>query len=129
MGYYVTFEESTAKFKIKNAKRIIKAVKEYNKTVTDYLRLAPVTNNIKDIFEEMDFEIKKSGKYYKIVYYTGEKLGDQEIWLPVIAPYMEDGFIHMCGEEGNHWKWKFSNGKFREVKSRIIFDDEFHVKI
>ena len=131
MGYYVTFEESTAKFKIKNKKKIIDALKSKNKEVPEYDRLSPVldSNNIKEIFAELEFEIEKSGKYYKIVSYIGEKLGDQEVWLPIIAPYMEDGFIHMTGEDGNHWKWKFSNGRFREVGSRTMFDDEFHVKI
>lgn len=131
MGYYVTFVESTAKFKISNQKKIIDALKAENKEVPEYDRLSSVldSNNIKDIFNELDFEIEKSGKYYKIAYYISEKLGDQEIWLPIIAPYMEDGFIHMIGEEGNHWKWKFDHGRFRAVGSRIMFDDEFHIDL
>lgn len=131
MGYYVTFEESTAKFKISNQKKIIAALKDKNKEVPEYDRLSSVldSNDIRDIFNELDFEIEKSGKYYKIVDYSSVKLGEQDIWLPVIAPYMEDGFIHMIDEEGNHWKWKFNKGKFREVGGRIIFDDEFHIEI
>lgn len=130
MGYYVTFERSTAKFKVENATKIIKAIKEYNETASDYYKIEiPSSDNIKDIFREMDFEIIKSGKFYMIVDYISEKLGDQELWLPIIAQYMEDGFIHMIGEEGNHWKWKFDHGRFRDVAGRIMFDDEFHVDL
>ena len=131
MGYYVTFVESTAKFKISNQKKIIDALKAENKKVEEYYRLSSVldSNNIKKIFDELDFEIEKSGKYYKLICYNSEKLGEQEIWFPIIAPYMEDGFIHMIGEEGNHWKWKFDHGRFREVAGRIMFDDEFHVDL
>lgn len=130
MGYYVTFMESTAKFKVKNVNKIINAIKEHNKISEDYYRiLSASSNNIKEIFEEMDLEIVKSGKYYKIERYISEKLGEQEVYFPVIAPHMEDGFIHMVGEEGNHWKWKFNKGKFREVAGSTVFDDEYHIEI
>ena len=131
MGYYVTFVESTAKFKVSNKKKIIDALKAENKKVEEYYKLSSVlnSNDIKDIFAELDFEIEISGQYYRIVDYISEKLGEQEIWLPIIAPHMEDGFIHMIGEEGNHWKWKFDHGRFRDVGSRIMFDDEFHVDL
>ena len=130
MGYYVTFGKSTVKFKVENVKKIIKAIKDYNKTVPDNDKILYThSNDIKSIFRDMDFEITKSGKYYRIEYYISEKLGDQENYLPVIAPFMEDGFIHMIGEDGNHWKWKFQKGRFATYSGRVIFDDEFHISI
>jgi len=132
MGYYVNLEESTAKFKVKNKNKIIVAMKEHNKNVPDWHKLQCIESNCKnivEIFEELDFEIKKSGQYYEIICYISEKLGEQEFWFPIIAPYMEDGYIHMLGEGGEHWKWSFVNGKFKIMKARIMFDDDFHVEI
>lgn len=47
--------------------------------------------------------------------FTGEKLGQDQIFFNAIAPYVEDGsFIEMKGSDDGHWKWSFENGKLKE---------------
>jgi len=57
------------------------------------------------------------------LYFTGEKLGDDEILFNAIAPYVKKGsFIDLEGEDGTIWRWKFDGKKMKEVTARIVFD-------
>ncbi len=44
------------------------------------------------------------------LYFTGEKLGDEEVLFTALAPYLE-GEIYARGEDGAEWGFKFHNGK------------------
>mgnify|MGYP001569726535 FL=1 len=139
MGYFMYLMESTASFKVINANKILKAIQNLHgsETVGDssgqhfswvdntFYKL----NNLEEMFKEWRWEIEKSGKNYAIVGFLGEKLGDEEILFKTISPYMNEGYITMRGEDDHIWKWKFRNGRFREVPGRIIFDDEFHIEV
>ena len=47
--------------------------------------------------------------------FYGEKLGDDEIFLSALAPYVEDGsYLEFEGEDGYSWRWSFKNGKLVE---------------
>ena len=58
--------------------------------------------------------------------FAGDKLAyDEDEMFEKIAPYVDDGsFIEMSGEDGAQWRWVFSGGKVREVKAKIIWDEE-----
>lgn len=43
-------------------------------------------------------------------YFTGEKLGDEEVLFTALAPYLE-GEIYGHGEDSAEWGFKFHNGK------------------
>ena len=139
MGYFMYLMESTASFKVRNANKILKVIKNLHGSETigdssgqhfswvdnDFHKL----DNLEEMFKEWRWEIEKSGKNYVIVGFLGEKLGDEEILFKTIAPYMNEGYIIMKGEDDSIWKWKFRNGRFREVSGRVVFDDEAHVEI
>ena len=56
--------------------------------------------------------------------FDGEKLGDDEILLSAIAPFVEAGsYIEMEGEEGCHWKWCFDGKTMTEKSGRVVYED------
>ena len=59
-------------------------------------------------------------RYSDNLNYNEEKL------LMSIASYVENGsFIEMRGEDGSQWRWIFSNGTLREVKSKLVWEHEY----
>lgn len=57
--------------------------------------------------------------------FEGEKMGDDDVLLRALAPFVADkSYIEMRGEDDALWKWSFRDGELREVDGRIVFDDE-----
>ena len=55
--------------------------------------------------------------------FSGEKLGDEDIFFSAIAPYVEEAsYIMVANEEGEIWKWVFTGQVCKRQKARIIFD-------
>ena len=75
------------------------------------------------LFEECQWLIERNLNNYELVEFLGEKLGDDEVLFEAIAPFMNDGFIEMQGEDGHHWRWVFKDGKLHDVPGRVVFDD------
>ena len=83
------------------------------------------SNDVTDIFRcwRWDIDMDKHGNIVDIRF-DGEKLGDDEVFFKAIAPFVQDGsFIEMRGEDNAMWRWKFSNGKLREIYPEIIWGD------
>lgn len=60
-----------------------------------------------------------------IIYFDGEKLGDEAVLFDIIAPYVEDGsYIEMQGEDGARWRWCFVGGKCVQKNAEISWPDE-----
>lgn len=56
--------------------------------------------------------------------FQGEKLGDDEILMNTLAPFVEAGsYIEMEGEEGCHWKWCFDGQTMTEKTGRVVYED------
>ena len=101
------------------------------KLANDWEHLAWTNNNIilnsSSIEDALDacgwtVEIDNNGNIDDI-YFTREKLGDEDIIFDCIAPAVESGsFIEMCGEEGDRWRWVFINGRCKVVNANIIWD-------
>lgn len=48
--------------------------------------------------------------------FTGQKYGSENVFFAALAPYVEDGsYIAFEGEDGDTWKWQFSNGVVKQV--------------
>lgn len=82
-------------------------------------------NNVEDLFRcwRWNIELDKHGNIVGIGF-DGEKLGDDEVFFKEIAPFVKhDSFIEMRGEDNAMWRWKFSNGKLKELYPEIIWGD------
>ncbi len=65
-------------------------------------------------------EYDSEGNINKLTFY-GLDLGDSDILLATIAPWVEDGsFIEFANEEGARFRFDFSGGKVRETKFKKI---------
>ena len=51
--------------------------------------------------------------------FDSSKMGDEEVWLGAIAPYVESGCIQVRGEDGDLWRWVLSGGKLAEIRPEI----------
>jgi hypothetical protein len=73
---------------------------------------------------ESDFDDEGNLTY---LHFSSPKLGQEDIMLSEIAPWVKDGsFILMAGEEGYIWRWYFKDGKCLEQPGIIFFktDDQ-----
>lgn len=87
-------------------------------------------DNIEGIFYEWRWQLgfDNDGNADSI-YFEGEKLGDDIIFLNKIAKYVDNGspyykedcFIEMRGEDGDMWRWVFVGDKCIEVYARISY--------
>jgi hypothetical protein len=54
--------------------------------------------------------------------FTGQKLGDDEEFFDVIAPFVESGsYIEVEGEDNDKWRWVFKDGKMIRVTPKIFW--------
>lgn len=66
---------------------------------------------------------KKTGDLTSLSF-DGEKLGDDEILLDAIAPYVEpESFIEIEGEDGALWRWKFDGKTMTQVNAEISWPE------
>jgi hypothetical protein len=57
------------------------------------------------------------------IYFEWEKIGDEDILFATLAPFVDDGsYIHMIGEDGEHWRWIFKGGTMRKQHARMAWD-------
>lgn len=55
--------------------------------------------------------------------FIGEKLGDDPLLFEAIAPFVKDGScIEMLGEDGDRWRWSFTNGSMKILYPTVVWD-------
>lgn len=60
-----------------------------------------------------------------MIWFQGEKLGDDAKLFSVIAPFVDAGSsIEMCGEDGSLWRWFFDGISCSEEIGRIEWGEE-----
>lgn len=124
MGYCVSMSDCDFKIKQEN---IINAITAIGKYLDEGNNLRWISkggfwdffDNPAELFESMDYTLElDANKDYIITDFYGEKLGDEHIWMDLIAPYVEKGsWIKMYGEDGHNWTWIF-DGEHMVEKSQ-----------
>lgn len=77
-----------------------------------------------DLFEILtrvgfEWAIDDDGNMYNLRY-AYEKTGSEDYFLTCFAPFVRDGsFIEFQGEDYDHWKYVFENGKMTYYKGRV----------
>lgn len=80
------------------------------------------TMSIEDVWDGLRYNIKETETDYIIDEFLGEKYGDDDKLFLLIAPYCEDGYLQMCGEDGEHFRFVIKDGKFEEVYAKLSWD-------
>lgn len=129
MGYCIQHEEGSIKIKKENMKLILNKLSDYFNDGGE-LRWVSGFNisdiedidNMLEVWEDLRYEIKDDGDYYIITDFMGEKLGDDDTFFKLIAPYCEDGYFQFYGEDGDLFRFIIKNGQFEEKFAKITFD-------
>ena len=127
MGYCVDMTESTISItrenSIKMMDMLIKYINEnkpkWDWVDTNYVKEECVAYNFHDVMAELRWTVymesdSNNDVLYYIDYFSGEKLGSEWDIFKILAPYINDGYIEMCGEDGNKWRYVFKDGKCDE---------------
>ena len=76
------------------------------------------------LFAEWGFEIEREGEEEDIIgiQFAGDKLGDEEVMLEAIAPWVKKGsYIEMQGECGCLWRWVFDGEHCNDIEATITW--------
>ncbi len=124
MGYCMELIKSTITIPKENTIKIMDTLSEHiiinkpnwmwvdKKSVIEYCK----ENDFENVMEEIRYAVKTNkdnDNLYSIWYFAGEKLGDDDKIFKIIAPFINDGYIEMEGEEGYTWRWVFENGTLK----------------
>ena len=56
------------------------------------------------------------------LYFTGDRLSDEDNWLNVLAPYVAKGsYLTMEGEDCYAWRWYFDGETCKEYGGKLTF--------
>jgi len=146
MGYYMTQLNSVFRIPKENEEKALDAVKKLSEredlmsggswsngkkteswfSWVDMKELAKADTLDKAVREwGWDLLRSQEGGAIDGIVFEGEKMGDDDVLLRALAPYVEDkSYIEMRGEDDAMWKWSFRDGELREVDGKIVFDDE-----
>jgi len=59
----------------------------------------------------------------EILYFDGDKWGDDEQFYTIITPFvLDNAFIECRGEGGERWRYKFENGEMKEEHAMISWE-------
>ena len=130
MGYCIELEKSTISVTKENAIQMMDMLAGYipnhkadwrwinEKYLADLCK----EHNFEEVTEELRYPMYEEDGIYKIDYFSGEKLGDDYEMFKLIAPYINDGYIEMSGEDAERWRWIFKDGKCEEKFPKIKWD-------
>jgi len=139
MGYYINcmeasfhikkenFAPALAAIKVAGAKKAGKKSGGQYQNHWSWIDMDTVANaaELKDFLEEARWipSFDPDGNI-TCVSFDGEKLGSEDEWLKVLAPWVESGsYIQCSGEEDAIWRWTFNGGHMVEVSGSYTWED------
>ena len=132
MGYCVEMKECEFFIKKENIDKAFNTLREYAKTKIENkeslswidLHGIAYSETLTEALESCDFDVlyNDNGDVYDVDWIS-EKLGDHDVILNVIAPYIEDGsYLEMYGEDGDIWRWCIKDNKCYWKTPKIIWE-------
>ena len=132
MGYCMTQRDSNFAIKAEDKEKALEAIKELagKETIHDgsgkhfsWVETERFVNasTLKEAMDEWRWEIGEDEEGNVLdIYFSGEKLGNDEILFNAIAPYVKEGsYIEMSGEDGSLWRWSFDGKSCVEKGAQI----------
>ena len=133
MGYHVSSGEITASISVENANKFVNEfLNHFQNKVAGKKHIQQWEKEVIEICKEHDFigllwmyefgvTKHQALELYIIEEFIGEQCDDTSI-LQLLAPYMNDGYIEMHGEDNKIWRWVFENGEFSTKHPKIVWE-------
>jgi hypothetical protein len=131
MGYHVSVSVCNVVIPKAKVAGALKAINLLHEEAGEGHHFSWVDNPSKNGFEDLVKAIEAwrySAKKLKngnveIVYFLGEKLGDDEILFTALAPFIKGGgAIEYAGEDAEQWRYEFVKGKMVEKHAVISWE-------
>ena len=98
---------------------------------TEKARKAILNRDIVDFFAQWGYDVLlgDNDSQYEVVdvrhsSHSSYKIGNEEVLFAVVAPTIEpESFLHVKGENGEEWRWTFSDGN---LHAQDVVDVVYH---
>jgi hypothetical protein len=75
----------------------------------------------KAVFAELGFEVNDNENGDLLISCYDNKTGQEDVFFAAAAPFIEDGDYEWTGEDGEFWKWQFTDGKMFLLSGQRIY--------
>jgi len=75
----------------------------------------------KAVFAELGFEVRDDENGDLLISCYDNKTGQEDVFFAAAAPFIEDGDYEWTGEDGEFWKWQFTDGKMFLLSGHRIY--------
>ncbi len=128
MGYEISVDHAEIHIRKENFGAVLNAIalipdRMAWTELADIQRIAK-SGDITEMFDHLGWpvEFDSDGNIVRMEF-DSSKMGDEEVWLGAIAPYVESGCIQVRGEDGDLWRWALSGGKLIEIRPEITWPE------
>ena len=90
------------------------------------LRTLPDT---KAVFAELGFEVRDDENGDLLISCYDSKTGQEDVFFAAAAPFIEEGEYDWTGEDGEFWRWQFTDGKMFLLSGQRIYTHAAPVEV
>jgi hypothetical protein len=83
----------------------------------------------KAVFAELGFEVLDDENGDLLILCYDNKTGQEDVFFAAAAPFIEDGDYEWTGEDGEFWKWQFTDGKMFLLSGQRIYTHAAPVEV
>jgi hypothetical protein len=133
MGYQISINDSRFVINRKSIEKLCESLKADESELWESLDMASIPDDLEtksnivllsDIAQSYRWEfVLNKNEDIVAIEFNGYKQGESEGFFNTIAPYVLDGsYIEISGEDGDLWRWVFTNGVMREIRPTITWE-------
>lgn len=79
-------------------------------------------NTLGEVLAELGFDVDYDPDDNIVGLSYSSKIGQEALFLETMAPFVRDGsYINWQGEDGEHFRYEFSNGSMRQMEGRVVW--------
>jgi hypothetical protein len=83
----------------------------------------------KAVFAELGFEVRDDENGDLLISCYDNKTGQEDVFFAAAAPFIEEGEYDWTGEDGEFWRWQFTDGKMFLLSGQRIYTHSAPVEV
>jgi hypothetical protein len=83
----------------------------------------------KAVFAELGFEVRDDENGDLLISCYDNKTGQEDVFFAAAAPFIEEGEYDWTGEDGEFWRWQFTDGKMFLLSGQRIYTHAAPVEV